>query len=242
MSTSERNLNDGFHNIRTYETMFALPRLVVNSSRDLMAEYEKKKDKTMHGARSDAFALAVVFLAMSMHGTGKTLKEVAAISKVEERDIRAHIKRIRKTIPQALAKTTSPEEFIRVIVSDIEAPFLLERLASEIITRAMNHACIPGTCSAEFLEGKRSSTLAAGAVLLAARRAEIKGVKEADVAGGAMVAEGTAVQASRLIDGHWEGMFADKPWQEVLREARELCERTKSLAATAAAPEPKIKI
>jgi transcription initiation factor TFIIIB Brf1 subunit/transcription initiation factor TFIIB len=129
MSTSERNLNDGFHNIRTYETMFSLPRLVVNSSRDLMAEYEKKKDKTMHGARSEAFALAVVFLAMSMHGTGKTLKEVAGISKVEERDIRSHIKRIRKTIPQALAKTTSPEEFIRVIVADIEAPFLLERLS-----------------------------------------------------------------------------------------------------------------
>jgi hypothetical protein len=39
-------------------------------------------------------------------------------------------------------------------------------------------------------------------------------------------------------------MFSDKPWEEVLRESRELCERTKSLApaATATAADPKIKI
>ncbi len=243
MSTAERNLADGFQNIRTYETMFSLPRLVVNTSRDLMAEYEKKKDKTMHGARSDAFALAVVFLAMSMHSTGKTLKEIAAVSKVDEKDIRSHIKRIQKTIPTALAKTTSPEDFIRVIINDIEAPFLLERLACEIISRALNHACIEGACVKEYLEGKRNSTLAAGAVLVAARKGGIPNIKEADVAAGAMIAEGTAIQSCRLIEGHWDAMFVDRSFGDIYEEMKALEERTRAHLATAAADAtPRVKI
>lgn len=33
MSTQERNLNDGFHNLHHYENMFHLKRAVVNTSK-----------------------------------------------------------------------------------------------------------------------------------------------------------------------------------------------------------------
>jgi transcription initiation factor TFIIIB Brf1 subunit/transcription initiation factor TFIIB len=74
MSTSERNLSDGFQNIRKFETMFSLQRSVVNRARDMMALYEKKKEKTLHGARTDAFALAVIFAAMNQRGQGRSFK------------------------------------------------------------------------------------------------------------------------------------------------------------------------
>jgi hypothetical protein len=41
----ERNLNDGFHNLRHYENMFQLSRSVVYTAKHLMVEFEKAKKK-----------------------------------------------------------------------------------------------------------------------------------------------------------------------------------------------------
>jgi transcription initiation factor TFIIIB Brf1 subunit/transcription initiation factor TFIIB len=60
--TKERNLADGFQNIKHFENLFSLPRIVVNSCRDLMSAFNQKQDKKVHGVRSEAFALAVVYL------------------------------------------------------------------------------------------------------------------------------------------------------------------------------------
>lgn len=222
MSTLERNLTGGFQNLRTFETMFSLPRSVINTSRDMMAQYEKKKDKTLHGARSEAFALGIIFLAMTHHNMGRPLKEVCAVAKVEEREIRKYIKRIQKTIPEALAKSTAAD-MIRVIISDIEGPFLLERVASEIAQRALNHACRE-TCPSEYLEGKRTSSIAAAAVLLAAKYCNVT-VSAEDVSGSAQVSVATSSQISRLIEQHWGGMFADEPADKVFKNMAELAQR-----------------
>jgi transcription initiation factor TFIIIB Brf1 subunit/transcription initiation factor TFIIB len=87
--TKERNLADGFQNIyKHFENLFSLPRIVVNSCRDLMSAFNQKQDKKVHGVRSEAFALAVVYLASTIHSLGKTIKEMAAVANVAEKEIR----------------------------------------------------------------------------------------------------------------------------------------------------------
>ncbi len=74
MSTSERNLEEGFANLRRFETMLSLQRSVVNRARDLMALFEKRK--TAGGTRSEGFALAVIFAAMNHSGQGRSFKVI----------------------------------------------------------------------------------------------------------------------------------------------------------------------
>jgi transcription initiation factor TFIIIB Brf1 subunit/transcription initiation factor TFIIB len=101
--TKERNLADGFRNVTQFENLLMLPRTVVNSARDLMTAFNQKQDKKVHGVRSEAFALAVVYLASTLHSLGKTIKEMAAVA---EKEIRVFIKRIQKSIPEVLLATT----------------------------------------------------------------------------------------------------------------------------------------
>jgi transcription initiation factor TFIIIB Brf1 subunit/transcription initiation factor TFIIB len=148
----------------------------------------KKQEKSMHGTRSEAFALAVIFAAMNHAGQGRSFKvekgencemffhlfcqELAAMANLVEKDVRNQYKHLQKVLPEKLAeRITSAADFIRVIVSDLQAEFLLESFAVDLHNRAMNHECLPG-CG-RLLEGKRPSSLAAGAVLQAAHLAKV---------------------------------------------------------------------
>jgi hypothetical protein len=57
MTTRERNLEEGFSNLRKYENMFSLQRSIVNRARDLMALYEEKKVWRKFGFGEDLFDL-----------------------------------------------------------------------------------------------------------------------------------------------------------------------------------------
>jgi transcription initiation factor TFIIIB Brf1 subunit/transcription initiation factor TFIIB len=217
--TKERNLADGFRNVKHFENMFMLPRIVVDTARDLLTAFNNKQEKKVHGVRSEAFALAVVYLASNMQSVGKTIKEMSATAQVDEREIRAFIKRVQKSVPEALANKTTAEDFIRIIVSDIEGPMLLERFACEILPRALNHVCNVA-CIGKCVEGKRTSTLAAGVVLTAAKHATIP-VKSDDVSASMQIGKATAVSMMKCIEGHWSGMFADRSSDAVLMEMRQ---------------------
>jgi hypothetical protein len=165
----------------------------------------------------------------------KTIKEMVAVANVaSEKEVRVYIKRIQKVVPEALlatnnktaTATTTVDDFIRVIVIDIEGPVLLERFAVEIAARVLNRVC-NNSCIAKFEEGKRTSTLAAGAVLAAPKHGGIPGVKSEDVAACAQVGKATAVAMMKCIEGHWCGMFADRSSEEVLNEMRETDRRVK---------------
>ncbi len=217
--TKERNLVDGFRNVKQFENMFALPRIVVDSARDLMTAFNNKQEKKVHGVRSEAFALAVVHLASNMHSLGKPIKELSATAQVDEKEMRTFIKRIQKSIPEALVNKTTADDFIRIIVSDIEGPILLERFACEILSRAVDHVCNV-TCIGRFVEGKRTSTLAAGAVLAAGKQAGIP-VNSEDVAASMQIGKATAIGMMKCIEGHWSGMFADRSSDTLLMEMRQ---------------------
>jgi transcription initiation factor TFIIIB Brf1 subunit/transcription initiation factor TFIIB len=78
--TKERNLADGFRNVKHFENMFMRPRIVVDTARDLLTAFNNKQEKKVHGVRSDAFALAVVYLSSNVHSLGKTIKEMVAVA------------------------------------------------------------------------------------------------------------------------------------------------------------------
>jgi hypothetical protein len=121
-------------------------------------------------------------------------------------------------------------DFIRTIVSDVQGPMVLERFAIEIATRVLNHVC-DDVCIAKFPEGKRTSTLAAGAVLAAGKHGGVP-VNSEDIAACAQVGKATAAVAMmKCIEGRWSGMFADRSSEEVLDEMREMDVRAKAALA-----------
>ncbi len=156
------------------------------------------------------------------------------MSGVDEKDIRSQYKKLAKTLPEQLAeRITSASDFIRVIVSDLGAEGLLESLAMDLHNRAMNHLCTDA-CGKHQLEGKRPSSLAAGAILQAANLAGIP-IKEDDVAGCAQIAQATAREHMRYVGQHMSAMYVDKPFEVVLSEMRAQAERVKANLGSRAA-------
>ena len=233
MSTRERNLSDGFQNIRKFETMLQLPKKVVNLARDLMAQYDEKKEKTMQGARSDAFALAMIFFSGQMHGMGKPMKEIAAMANVPEIEIRRHTKKIQKVIPSAL-RTGTANDFVRIIVSDVGASMLIERLACEICDRSKAHVCVDD-CATLLTDAIKPGTLAAAAILTAGKYA-LEALEAEDVAMCAQVGVSRAMELGRLLEGHWPGMFVEDGGsvEPLLKQLKELQEKTKAALAPSA--------
>ena len=240
MSTRERNLSDGFQNVRKFETMLNLPKKVINTARDLMAQFEDKKAKTTQGTRSEAFALAILYFAGGVHGMGKPIKEIAGVTEVPEKEIRTHTKKIQKVIPEALTKAASPNDYVRIIVSDISGSMLLERFACEICDRVLDHQC-NDACVSEFVNGKRPGTIAAAAILTAAKHAG-EAVNSEDVALCAQIGVARAQDLGRTIQGHWSAMFeADGGSAEpLLKQLRELAEKTQAALAPSEVVNPNV--
>merc|ERR1712232_115898 len=113
-------------------------------------------------------------------------------------------------IPEHLQNFTTAKHFIPTFVSDLNQSFSVERLASEIISRAQNHHC-DSTCDhSQSVTGKRTSTLAAASIYLALRLLKVKNVDYDDVAACAQIVQGTMKAAAAIIESHWTAMFADE--------------------------------
>lgn len=206
MSTRQRNLDGGFANVRKFAAALDLPQKVINAARDLMALYDERKEKTMQGARSEEFAIAMLFIALKSHAMERSPKELAGLTERDEKTIRNHIMRIQKVLPNVTAKVTAPVNFIRTIVSEIGGPLILEKFAGEISELAMDHVC-DASCSKQHITGKRSTTIAAACVLLAAKHLHVE-VQAADVAASAMISPERAIEIQKLIQGHWTAMWS----------------------------------
>jgi len=221
MSLSQSKMSKGFAITKKYENMFDLSGQVVDTVRNIIAEFQKahiKKKKRVNGTTSNEFVISVIYMALEIHQKGKNFKEVCAMSEVNEKKVRRFIKTINQTIPNKVKiHSRTPVHHIPEIAHalsdsiDLENSkvkiydnFELERKAIDILSRAFDHNCKNG-CSSKVISGKRPSTLAAAAVWIASEEMGIT-FKPEDVSCCAQIGKETMLSSAEIIREHWDAM------------------------------------
>ena len=234
MSLSQNKMSKGFSLAKKYEHMFDLPGQVVDTVKNIIAEFQKaqhQQKKRVNGTTSEEFVIAVIYMALEIHQKGKSFKEVCAMSHVKEKKVRKFIKLVNQIIPEKVKMHShSPNHHIPEIASIIASylnsqnenseckisEFQVERKATDILTRAFNHACNK-ECSSRVVSGKRPSTLASAAVWIALEEiceeiVQKDGKKKLqcqpeDVACCAQIGKETMMSSVEIIKEHWSSMF-----------------------------------
>jgi transcription initiation factor TFIIIB Brf1 subunit/transcription initiation factor TFIIB len=103
MSLSQSKMSKGFAITKKFECMFDLSGQIIDTVRNIIAEFQKaqtKRKKRINGTTSDEFVIAVIYMAFEIHRKGKNFKEVCVMSEVKEKKVRKFIKTINQTIPE----------------------------------------------------------------------------------------------------------------------------------------------
>jgi transcription initiation factor TFIIIB Brf1 subunit/transcription initiation factor TFIIB len=72
--------------------VLALPTRIRQTAKELLKQFEKKRDKNMKGVRKEAFLLAILLLAAKHEQGGRTLKGFSRATNIEEKDIKRFYK------------------------------------------------------------------------------------------------------------------------------------------------------
>lgn len=198
--------------LRGYAEMFHLDGKTVSTAEEIVTRSGKV------GAADDAFAIAAIFVA---GGVGLSLREMALRAEVAEERVQHCVSIIKKQCPSASRSTTLAQDYVRNVVASLEGPKYLERFACELIARAVDHACTE-TCCAEQFEGRRTTTLAAGAVFTAASQAGLISdtITLESIAAASLLSTSAVKEMYVVFQGHWQAMFLHKPWHQVLNELK----------------------
>ena len=196
-SMQQRNLVSGFAHISAFGAMFELPKVVTDTAKQMLFEFSKRIDGVNFG--SDSFALSVCYLALEKHLCGKPIREVAAVSGIEEKSLRKCLKMLRKTIPHLLviqsgcssAEISKIQAFVQNIVQQLQLAISVENLAMEIAKRALNERY-------EEFGGKRPSTIAAACVHLAGKQLNVA-IEPEDIAVCAAVSTSRMMKIAQVI-------------------------------------------
>jgi transcription initiation factor TFIIB len=221
-SIAQRNLVNGFGHISSFGVMFELPKVVTDTAKHLLFEFSKrsavptidssdeKKGKRVN-CGSESFVLSVCYLAMEKHLCGKPIREVAAVSGIEEENLRKCLRKLRKVIPDLLRSDerqssdgiSNIQAFIQSIVQQLQVGISVENLAVEIAQRAMADLY-------EELGGKRPSTIAAACVYLAGKQLNVEMDAE-DIAVCAAVSKARMMTIASSIEANSPSIEANSP-------------------------------
>jgi len=158
LDKSEHYLRDSFCKLNDLSEILQLPNLIRQTAREILRQFEKKRDKNMKGIRKEAFILAVLLIASKQEQGGRTLKGFARITNTEEKDIKRFYKLLLKEQLNLLTERRPIEgevkELVEVFCNKLEQPFQVVKEVKEVASKALG-----------FLEGKRPSSVAAAAIL-----------------------------------------------------------------------------
>ena len=221
MSLSHSKMTKGFSAVKKFQTMFSLNGQIVDTAKNIIAEFQKKQangKKRKNGTTSDEFVLSVIYMSMEIHHRGVSFKEVCATSRANEKKVRQYIKTVNSVIPEKVKRhSKTPIDHVLPISSAIAESinsksneknvncYALERFAVDILQRAFNHSCNE-TCENATVSGKRPSTLASAAIWVALKKLNIE-VPAEDVSVCAQIGKDTMLISTNILQGHWEGMF-----------------------------------
>jgi len=163
-STSDRtehNVKDAFIRINELAETLQLSAIVKQTAKEVVRAFERKRDRSMRGYKKDAFIIAVLLLACKQQEGGRTLKGIARSTEVEEKEIKKFYKLLLKDpslsnvgMGERKSTTSEVEELVEVYCNKLQLPYSVAKSAKEVSTSAAN-----------FLEGRRPSSIASSSIL-----------------------------------------------------------------------------
>jgi len=169
---SEQNLKEGYIKINELCEILHLNDIVKEDAKHILRDFENRKKKNMKGHKKDAFVVAVLLLACKHAHSGRTLKSLARMTYMDEKEIKKFYKMLLRD-PHLVQRQSEHgikqevEELVEVFCKRLQQPYSVTKDTKEIASRSI-----------EVLEGKKPASIAAAAILYVMKRDGMNTIKD----------------------------------------------------------------
>lgn len=186
LDTTTRNLMEANDVITALGNTLNLTTHIQSKAKDLYREYEKVRKPSQRKASCRPLMVAIIYVACNQEGFGRTIKDLAKSTGVQEKELRTWCNNLTKILPNAATPPLDPGALVDRFSS---------RLATELPEFVKIFAAQMARKASAIAEGRQPSTIAAGALMLAVISAEIKDVDFDAVARATGTISGSTVQS-----------------------------------------------
>jgi len=163
-SRSEHNLKEAYARINELCEQLQLNDLIKQDAKNVMRDFEGRKNKNSKGYKKDAFIVAVLLLACKHNHCARTLKNMARLTNIDEKDIKKFYKILLRDPLLAQVKSDQrvlkeTEELVEVFCSKLYQPYSISKEAKEVASKSVG-----------VLEGKKPASMAAASILYVMKR------------------------------------------------------------------------
>lgn len=186
----DRKVLSGYATLSHIADLIALPEKIRLIAKEMYSAFAAKRRKMLF--KKNALEAAVIYIACREAKVPRTFKELAGHTDLADKDIRHYYNMLKKALPaseQQIRSATAGSDLVNRFCSKLRLSHAVVSLAMAIADRA-----------AGLLEGKRPSSIAAGAILLASK---LKGESRSpqDIAQAASISAATVSNIyKQLID------------------------------------------
>jgi len=169
-----------------------LPNTVLKSAKKIYKDFETKKKRKIRGSNSDAFIVAVIYIACKENGLSRTFKELARETDLKEIEIRRMYQALTKHLGNGSGRATpvSPHDLVLRICSTLNLKQTVIYLAQQIAKNV-----------ASRLEGKAPSSIAAASILMAIKHEGVSECTEREIAQAASISPSTVKNIYKDMEG-----------------------------------------
>jgi len=188
----QKSLTQASGKIAELGAQLSLPATVLKTSKQLYKEFDSKKKKKVRGSNTDAFIIAVIYIACKQNQLSRTFKELARETDVPEIEIRKMYKLLTKHLGSGCGTATpvASSDLVLRICSKLKLQDPVICLAQQIAKNV-----------AVKLEGKSPSSIAAASILMAVREKGVTGCTENDIASWATISPSTVKNIYKDMEG-----------------------------------------
>jgi len=178
-----------------------LPQTVMKSAKRIYKDFETaKKKRKVKGSNTDAFIIAVIYIACKENGLSRTFKELARETQTKELEVRRMYQQLTKKLGSRanLHAPVAPHELVIRICSNLQLQHSVMYLAQQIAKNG-----------APRLEGKAPSSIAAASILMAVKHVSAQ-CTETEIAKAASITPATVKHIYKEMEGIKDELISQK--------------------------------
>jgi transcription initiation factor TFIIB len=189
----QKALSQAANKISEFGEGMNLPNTVLKSAKKIYKDFETKKKRKIRGSNSDAFIVAVLYIACKENGLSRTFKELARETGIKELEVRRMYQQLTKHLgPMGSSRSTpvAPHDLVIRICSHLRLQPAVMYLAQQIAKNG-----------ASRLEGKSPSSIAAASILMAVKHENVSECTEREIATAASISPSTVKNIYKEMEG-----------------------------------------
>jgi transcription initiation factor TFIIB len=168
-----------------------LPQTVMKSAKKIYKDFETaKKKRKVRGSNTDAFIIAVLYLACKENGLSRTFKELSRDTEIKDLEVRRMYQQLTKRLGSNGRAPVAPHDLVIRICSHLQLQPAIMYLAQQIAKNGTPR-----------FEGKNPSSIAAASVLLAVKHKNVSECTEREIATAASITPATVKNIYKEMEG-----------------------------------------